>query len=75
MLRSLETLSRRSNKILWRRTTVSFETYLRRRWDVQRDVVTTSLRRLVAGWDTFNFFLLLVNYLAPGLLENVVRIT
>ena len=30
---------------------VSFETYLRHCWDVQRDVVTTSLRRLVAGWD------------------------
>ena len=28
----------------------SFETYLRRHWDVQRDVVTTSPRRLVAGW-------------------------
>ena len=40
----------------WRRSTetslgVSFETYLRRHWDVQRDVVTTSLQRLVAGWD------------------------
>ena len=31
---------------------VSFETYLRRYWDVQRDVVTTSLRRVVAGWDS-----------------------
>ena len=30
---------------------VSFETYLRRRWDVQRDVTTTSPRRLVAGSD------------------------
>ena len=29
---------------------VSFETYLRRCWDVQRDVVTTSPQRLVAGW-------------------------
>ena len=29
---------------------VSFETYLRRHWDIQRDIVTTSLRRLVAGW-------------------------
>ena len=39
----------------WRSSTetslgVSFETYLRRHWDVQRDVVTTSPRRLVAGW-------------------------
>ena len=29
---------------------VSFETYLQRHWDVQRDVVTTSVQRLVAGW-------------------------
>ena len=29
---------------------VSFGTYLRRRWDVQRDVVTTSPQRLNAGW-------------------------
>ena len=29
---------------------VSFETYLRRCWDVQRDVVATSPRRLLAGW-------------------------
>ena len=40
----------------WRLSTetplgVSFDTYLRRRWDVQRDVVTTLPRRLVAGWD------------------------
>ena len=38
----------------WRRYTEtslnpSFETYLRRHWDVQRDDVTTSPRRLVAG--------------------------
>ena len=63
LLRPLETSSRRSNKMSWRRTTetswrrsietslgVSFETYLRRRWDIQRDVVTTSPWRLVAGW-------------------------
>ena len=62
LLRPLETFSRRSNKALWRRTTetswqrstelllgVSFETYLWRCWDVPRDVVTTFLRRLVAG--------------------------
>ena len=30
---------------------VSSETYLRRHWDIQRDVVRTSPRRLVAGWD------------------------
>ena len=63
LLRPLETSSRRSNKMSRRRTTetswwrsietslgVSFETYLRRRWDVQRDVVTTLRRCLVAGW-------------------------
>ena len=36
---------------LRRRWVFSFETYLRRNWDVQRDVVTTSLRRLVVGWE------------------------
>ena len=64
LLRPLEASSRRSDKTLWRRTTetswqgsietllnVSFETYLQRCWGVQRDVVTTSPRRLVAGWD------------------------
>ena len=62
-LRPHETSSRHINKTSWRRTTetswqrssktslgVSFETYVQRRWDVQRDVVTTSPRRLVAGW-------------------------
>ena len=39
----------------WRRSTetslgVSFETYLRRRCQVKRDVVTMSPRRLVAGY-------------------------
>ena len=29
----------------------SFETYLRRCWDVQRDILTASPRRLVAGWE------------------------
>ena len=33
---------------------VSFETYLRRRWDVQRDVAATSPRRLNAGWGNTN---------------------
>ena len=42
----------------WRRSIetssgVSFETYLRRRWDMKRDVVPTSPRRLVAGWAVF----------------------
>ena len=63
LLRPFETSLRRSNKLLWRPTTetfwrrsiepslgVSFGTYLRRRWDVQRDVVTTSPGRLNAGW-------------------------
>ena len=61
---SHETSSRHTNKTSWRRTTqtswrrstetsldVSFETFLRRHWEVQRDVVTTSPRRLVAGWE------------------------
>ena len=65
LLRPLKTSSRRFNKMLWRRTTetssrlstetslgVSFETYLRRHWDVQRDVLTTSPWRLVPGWDS-----------------------
>ena len=64
LLRPLETSSRRSNKMSWRCTTetswrrstetsmgVSFERYLQRRWHVQTDVITTSLWRLVAGWD------------------------
>ena len=50
-----ETSPQCSNKMLWRPTTetsrrrstellsVSFETHLQRRWDVQKDVVTTSL--------------------------------
>ena len=69
-LSSLETLSWHTNKTSWRRTTetywwrstempfgVSFETYLRRRWDVQRDVVTTSPWRLVTGWVAFGRYL------------------
>ena len=53
----------RSNKTSWRCTTetswqrsivtslgVSFETYLRRCWDVQRDVLTTSPQCLATGW-------------------------
>ena len=68
-LHPLETSSRHTNKTSWRRTTetswrrstetslgVSFETYLRRRWDVQRDIVTTSPRRLFAGWVPFLSF-------------------
>ena len=62
LLRRFETSLRRSNKTSWRRTTetswrrsietslgVSFERYLRRCWDVQKDVTTTSPRRLNAG--------------------------
>ena len=54
-LRPHKTSAQHTNKTLWRRTTktwlgVSFEKYLRRHWNVQRDVVTTSSRRLVAGW-------------------------
>ena len=63
LFRPLQTSSRRSNKTSWRSTIetscrrsietslgVSFGTHLRRHWDVQRDVVTTSPRRFVAGW-------------------------
>ena len=35
---------------------VSFETYLRRWWDVQRDVVMISLQRLVAGWVVLYYY-------------------
>ena len=69
LLRPHETSSRHANKTSWRRTTetswrrftetslgVSFETYLWRHWDVQRDIVTTSPRRLAAGWDIFISF-------------------
>ena len=50
--------SRRTTETSWRRSTetslgVSFETYLGRRWDVQRDIVTTSPRRLAARWVSF----------------------
>ena len=64
LLRTIERSSQHSNKMSWRRTTkmpwlrsaetslgVSFETYLRHRWNVQRNVIMTSLRRLVAGWE------------------------
>ena len=63
LLCPLETSSRHPNEMSWIRTTetswrssiekslgVSFETYLHRRWDVQRDVVTTLPGRLFAGW-------------------------
>ena len=61
LLRSHEMLPRRSNQMSWSRTTetslgVSFETYLRRRWDVQRDVVMISLQRLVAGWVVLYYY-------------------
>ena len=62
-LRRYETSSQHTNKTSWRRTTetswqrstetslgVSFETYTRCHWDVQRDVATTSPWRLVTGW-------------------------
>ena len=47
---------RRSNETSWRRSIetllgVSFEMYLRRRWDVETDVVMTSPQRFVAGRD------------------------
>ena len=48
-------LWRRTTETSWRRSTetsldVIFETYLRLHWNVQREVATTSLQRLVAGW-------------------------
>ena len=62
-LRPFEKSLRHSNKTPWRRTSetswrrsiktsmvVSFGTYQRRSWEVQSDVVTTSARRLNAGW-------------------------
>ena len=64
LLRPLEKSLLRSNKTLWGRTTettwrpstekslgVSFEIYVRRQWDIQRDAVTASPRNLVAGWE------------------------
>ena len=63
LLQPFEMWLQRSSKTSWRRTTetywwrsietllgVSFGTYLRRRWDVQRDVVMTSPQRISAGW-------------------------
>ena len=69
LLRHLEASSRRSNRMSCVRTTetswqssmetslgVFFETYLRRHWDIQRDIITTWLRRPVAGCDlSFSF--------------------
>ena len=63
-LRRLDTLSQHASKTSWRCTTetswqhltetslgVSFETYLWRCWDVQKDLVMTSPQRLVASWN------------------------
>ena len=51
----LETLWRSTTDTSWPRSTetslgISFEMYLRRLWDVQRDLATTSPQRLVARW-------------------------
>ena len=64
LLRPLETSLLRSSKTLWGRTTetswrlstekslgVSLETYVRRQWNIQGDVVTASPRHYVAGWE------------------------
>ena len=63
--RSLETLSQCSLMTPWRRTTemswrsteaslgVSFEMFLRRRCNGQKDVATTSSRRPLAKWCTY----------------------
>ena len=50
-----KTLGRRTTKTSWRRSIetslgASFGTNLRRRWDTQKDVITTSPRHLNAGW-------------------------
>ena len=50
-IRTTETSRRRSSETS---LGVSFKTYLGRHWDVQRDVVTTSPRRIVAGRDLSN---------------------
>ena len=80
LLRPLETSSWRSNKTLWKRASetswwrsaktslgVSFETHLRRCWDLQRDVITTSSRRLVVGWVVKNVIYLIILILWPVL--------
>ena len=56
--RSSKTLWGRTTKTSWRRSietslVVSFGTYLRCHWDVQRDVAATSSRRLNARWEVY----------------------
>ena len=83
LLRPFETSLWCSNKTSWRRTTetswrrstetslgVSFETYLRCRWDVQRNVVTKSPRRLIAGWVTIK---ILHFYIGAGFSNLLVK--
>ena len=53
--RSNKTSRRCTTETSWQRSIetsmgVSLETYLRRCWDVQRDVLTTSPQRLATGW-------------------------
>ena len=83
-VRPLETLSRYSNKTSWTCTTetpwrcstdtssgVTFETYLRRCWDVQRDVVTTSPQHRVAGWVPNLFYLF--NFFFSEFSDNIIK--
>ena len=76
LLRPLKTLSWRANKTSWRgasetswrRSTetllgVSCETYLWRRWNVQREVMMTSSWRLVAGSVVANIYIIQAYYL------------
>ena len=82
-LRPHETSSRHTNKTSWTRTTetvldVSFETYMQRHWDIQRDVIMTSPRRLVAGWEIL-FLKVLMNLSAstgfPSLYVEYISIS
>ena len=80
LLRPFETSLQHSNKTLWRCTTetswrrsietllsFSFEAYLRRRWDVQRDIVATLSWRLNAGWgDSHNWSKVALEWLLPS---------
>ena len=87
-LRSLEMSLWHINKTSWRRTTetswgrstetsldVSFETHLC--CDVQRDVVTTSPRRLVAGWVAINynsFYLSFIDFFIDSITSKRIKL-
>ena len=87
LLRPFEAPSQRSNRMSWRHTIetswrrsietllgVSFETYLQRHWGVQKDVITTSSRRLAARWDVLkNFAKFTEDYVCWNLFFNKVE--